>query len=224
MPISILLADDHKLFRESIRALLQQQPEMRIVGEAANGLETLTLAMQLRPMLLVLDVAMPGLSGLDVIRQVKRRYPEMFVVVLSGYNDEGYVIDALSHGASAYVLKEQSVGDLVLAIKATAAGYRFLSPPLSERALEIYLGAEQFRGAAGAKPKITFHSLTKREQEILTLTEKGLSNQDIAKRLGVSASTIETHRAYLILKLGLRSRAELLAYVRQQQQTRSLPA
>lgn len=223
MPISILLADDHKLFRESIRTLLEQQPDMRIVGEAANGLETLTLAMQLRPTLLVLDVAMPGLSGLDVIRQVKQRYPDLFVVVLSGYNDEGYVIDALSHGASAYVLKEQSASDLVLAIKATAAGYRYLSPPLSERALEIYLGAEQSRASASTNPKIVFNSLTKREQEILTLTERGLNNQDIARRLGVSAATIETHRAYLILKLGLRSRAELLSYVRQQQ-TKSLQA
>jgi two-component system, NarL family, response regulator NreC len=224
MPISILLADDHKLFRESIRGLLEQQPDFRIVGEAANGLEALTLAMQLRPTLLVLDVAMPGLGGLEVIRQIKQRYSEMYIVVLSGYNDEGYVIDALSHGASAYVLKEQSVGDLVLAIKATAAGYRYLSPPLSERALEIYLGAEQVQTSAPSKAKITFNSLTKREQEILTLTEHGLSSQDIARRLGVSAATVETHRAYLILKLGLRSRAELLAYVRQQQQTRTLQA
>lgn len=223
MPISILIADDHKLFRECIRALLEMQPDFRIVGEAANGLEALTLAMQLRPTLLVLDIAMPGIGGLEVIRQIKKRYPEMFIVVLSAYNDEGYVIDALSHGASAYVLKEQSVGDLVLAIKAAAAGYRYLSPPLSERALEIYLGAEQVQTSSAAKPRATFTSLTKREQEILTLTEQGLSSRDIAKRLGVTAATVETHRAYLILKLGLRSRAELLAYVRQQQRTRTLP-
>ncbi len=217
MTISILLADDHKIFRESLRLLLGQQADFQIVGEAANGVEAVAKAEQLRPGVVILDVAMPDLNGLEALRQIKQRRPETCVVVLSSYNDEGYVVDALSHGAAAYVLKEQSGADLVLAIKAAVAGYRYLSPPLSERALEIYLSIGQRQGAAA--PGLSQDTLTKREKQILALTDQGLTNAEIGQKLGVSVRAIETHRAHLMLKLGLRSRTELMQYAQAQKKS-----
>jgi two-component system, NarL family, response regulator NreC len=216
MAISILLADDHKIFRESLRLLLSQQPDLQVVAEASNGIEAIAQIERVKPNIAVLDVAMPKLNGLDALRQIKQRFPELRVIVLSSYNEEGYVIDALSHGAAAYVLKDQSVVDLVLAVRAAMAGYRYLSPPLSERALEIYLSANQREGRSLDLAQIPASTFTKREQQILVMIEQGLANPDIGQRLNISARTVETHRAHLMLKLGLQTRAELTQFARQQ--------
>lgn len=212
MPISILLADDHKIFRESLRLLLGQQPDFQVVGEAANGVEAVAQVEKLQPTVAVLDVAMPTLNGLDALRQIRQRCPKTCIVVLSSFNDEGYVVDALCHGAAAYVLKDQSAHDLVLAIRAAVGGYRYLSPPLSERNLEIYLSVTRCQGDTAAAPTPPAPLLTKREKQILALTEQGLNTSEIGQQLGISARTVETHRAHLMLKLGLRSRTELAQY------------
>jgi two-component system response regulator NreC len=212
MAISILLVDDHKIFRESLRLLLNQQTDLQVVAEASNGLEAIAQIERVRPNILVLDVAMPKLNGLDALRLIRKRFPELRVVILSSYNEEGYVIDALSHGAAAYVLKDQSVVDLVLAVRAAMAGYRYLSPPLSERALEIYLSASQREGRPPNLSQIPDSALTKREQQILLMIDQGLPNTEIGQRMGISARTVETHRAHLMLKLGLATRSELIQF------------
>ncbi len=216
MAITILIADDHKIFRESLRLLLGQQAEFRVVAEAANGVETLAQIERTRPNVVVLDVAMPKLNGLDALRQIRQRFADVRVVVLSTYNEEAYVIDALSHGASAYVLKDQGVVDLALAVRAAMAGYRYLSPPLSERGLEIYLSASRQEGRPLDLSQLPPNTLTKREQQILAMIEQGTANTEIGQRLNISARTVETHRAHLMLKLGLKTRTELTQFARQQ--------
>ena len=217
MTISLLLADDHKIFRESLKLLLSQQADIEIVGEAANGLEALSQLAHTRPDVLVLDVAMPKLNGLDALRQIRQQCPQVRIVILSSYNDEGYVVDALSHGASAYVLKDQSVVDLVLAVRAAVAGYRYLSPPLSERGLEIYLSARQRETQPLDPSQVPENLLTKREQQILTLVSQGRSNDEIGRELSISARTVETHRAHMMLKLGMHTRAELTQFAHQRE-------
>jgi two-component system response regulator NreC len=216
MPITILLVDDHKIFRESLRLLLGQQAEFQVVAEASNGVEALAQIERVRPNVVVLDVAMPQLNGLDALRQIRQRFADVRVVVLSTYNEEAYVIDALSHGASAYVLKDQGVVDLVLAVRAAMAGYRYLSPPLSERGLEIYLSANRQEGRPPDLSQLPANTLTKREQQILAMIEQGMANTEIGRRLNISARTVETHRAHLMLKLGLQTRGELTQFARQQ--------
>lgn len=212
MPTTILIVDDQRIFRESLRLLLSRQADLQVVAEAANGVEAMAEIGRVRPNVVVLDVAMPKLNGLETLRQIRKRFPDLRVVVLSSYNDEGYVIDALSHGAAAYVLKDQSVADLVLAVRAATAGYRYLSPPMSERALEIYLSVNQRTQSALDLLKIPDSVFTKREQQILMMIDKGMSNTDIGQRLGISTRTVQTHRAHLMLKLGLHTRDELTQF------------
>ena len=213
MPTSILLADDHKIFRESLRLLLERRSDFQVIGEAADGHEALMQVERLRPDVVVLDMAMPGLNGLEVIRQVKQSHPDSCIVVLSSYNDDGYVVNALRHGAAAYVLKEQSAADLVEAVRTAIAGGRYLSPSLSEKTILAYL--DQVQDYSPQPPQDPYDSLTMRERQVLKLTAKGLTNMEIGERLDISTRTVETHRAHLMLKLGIRSRTELSRYTEQ---------
>jgi two-component system, NarL family, response regulator NreC len=213
MPTSILLADDHKIFRESLRLLLERRSDFQVIGEAADGEEAVQQVERLRPDVVVLDMAMPGLNGLEVIRQVKQRQPDSCVVVLSSYDDEGYVVNAIRHGAAAYVLKEQSAADLVEAVRTAIAGGRYLSPSLSEKAIVAYL--DKVPEYLPQPPQDPYDTLTVRERQVLELTADGLTNAEIGNRLDISTRTVETHRAHLMLKLGTRSRAELARYTHQ---------
>ena len=217
MPTSILLADDHKIFRESLRLLLERNGDFRVKGEAANGLEAVREVERQRPDVVVLDMSMPGLNGLDALRQIKKAHPECSVVVLSSYDDEGYVVNALRQGAAAYVLKEQSAADLVQAVRTVLAGGRYLSPALSEAAIEDYLS--EIPEATPEPPQDPYDTLTIRERQVLGFTAKGLTNAEIGQQLSISGRTVETHRAHLMLKLGLRSRPELIRYAQQRQNT-----
>lgn len=209
MTWTLLLADDHPIVRQGLRALLAAETDLRFVGEAAEGLEALRLAERLRPDVLVLDLMMPGLNGLDVARQVARRAPETRVVILSMHAHEAYVLEALLAGASAYVLKESSSDELVKAIRAVTSGRRYLSPPLSEEALGAY------SRRTGSLPPDPYHTLTAREREVLQLTAEGHSGADIAERLFISPRTVETHRANLMRKLKVRNQKELIRYALQ---------
>jgi DNA-binding NarL/FixJ family response regulator len=209
MTWTLLLADDHPIVRQGLRALLAAETDLRLVGEAAEGLEALRLAERLRPNVLVLDLMMPGLNGLDVARQVTRRAPETRVVILSMHAHEAYVLEALLAGASAYVLKESSSDELVKAIRAVTTGRRYLSPPLSEEALGTY------SRRTGSLPPDPYHTLTAREREVLQLTAEGHSGADIAERLFISPRTVETHRANLMRKLKVRNQKELIRYALQ---------
>jgi DNA-binding NarL/FixJ family response regulator len=203
---TIVLADDHVVVRQGLRALLEAEPDFAIVGEAADGLEVPDLVERLKADVLVLDLMLPGLNGLEVTRQVQQRSPQTRIVVLSMYANEAYVLEALRNGAAAYVLKEASGADLVHAIREVMAGRRYLSPPLSESAIELYVQK------AKAAPRDAYEALTTREREVLQLAAEGQSNPEIADRLGISVRTVETHRANLMHKLDLRSQTDLVRY------------
>ena len=208
--ITLLLADDHEIFRQGLLLLLASQPDFKVVGQAENGAQCLHLAGLLRPDVAVVDLMMPDMSGLEVTRQVRQRLPGTQVVVLSLHSDEGYVITALSSGACGYVLKESTTADLVQAVRSAAAGQRFLSPSLAERAIQVYLENK----SQDFQPPDKERLLTGREREVLHLCLQGFSSTQVAERLGISPRTAETHRANLMQKLGVHSQAELLAAMR----------
>ncbi len=204
--ISILLADDHPVVRRGLRAVLEGEPDFRVTGETGDGLEAVRLVEELRPQVLVLDLMMPGVGGLEVARQINLRFPTTKVVILSMHANEAYVLEALRNGASAYVLKDAGGGELLQAVRSVVAGSRYLSPPLSERAIEDYV--EKAKSA----PLDSVGELTTREREVLGLAADGQSTGDIAARLGISPRTAETHRANLMRKLGLHNQTDLVRF------------
>jgi DNA-binding NarL/FixJ family response regulator len=205
MSIRLVLADDHLVVREGLRALLEAEPDFEVVGQTGNGSEVAALVDDVQPDVLVLDLMMPGIGGLDVIREITRRRPGTRIVVLSMHANEAYVLEALSHGAGAYVLKQSEAGELVRALREVAAGRRYLSPPLSDRALEAYLRQSE----SGVPERAT---LTPREREVLQLVAEGHTSPEIAERLFISPRTVETHRSNLMRKLGLRTPADVVRY------------
>lgn len=206
MTTSILLADDHPIVRHGLRTLLEAEPDFHIVGETDDGLETVRLVEHLQPDVLVLDLMMPSLSGLEVTRQVCRRVPKTRVIILSMHANEAYVLEALRHGAMGYVLKETSAAELVRAVREVVAGRRYLSAPLSERAIEAYIQ----KASEGILDP--YETLTTREREVLHLAAEGHTNAEIAARLTISPRTVEVHRANMMRKLGLRTQTDLIRY------------
>jgi two-component system, NarL family, response regulator NreC len=206
MALSVLLADDHQIVRQGLRALLAREPDFRLAGEAADGHEALRLAAELRPDVLVLDLMLPGVGGLEVTRQLGRFEKPPRVVVLSMHSNEAYVLEAVRAGAAAYVLKEAGADELVRAIREVAAGRRYFSPPLTEADIEAY--ARKI-GPAAADP---YQLLTAREKEVLRMTADGQSCTEIAEKLFISARTVENHRANLMRKIGVRNQKELVRY------------
>ena len=208
-PVTVVVADDHPVVRRGVRALLETAPDLRVVGEAADGLEAVALVARLRPGILVVDLMLPGIDGLEVTRRVRQLGPPTRVVVLSMYDDEPYVREALRLGAGGYVLKEAGDAELVAAVRAVAAGQRFLSPCLAQRSFDAYAAGLD---TAGADPYAT---LTDREREVLGLVAGGANTAQIASRLQLSPRTVETHRAHLLQRLGLRTTADLVHFVAQ---------
>ena len=201
---TIVLADDHPFVRLGLRALLKTEPDLSVVGEVMDGLEAVALTERLRPDVLVLDLMMPGLSGLEVMSRVGLQAPETRVVVLSSYDREDYVLGALRSGARGYVLKDSCVVELVRAVREVAAGRRYLSPSLSQRAIDAYVQK------AGAAAPDAYETLTDREREVLHLAAEGHANAVIASRLSLSSRTVEAHRASLMRKLGLQTQTALV--------------
>lgn len=203
---TIVVADDHQVVREGLRALLEAEKDFNVVGEAGDGLQAISRVETLSPSVLLLDLMMPGLNGLDVVRQVRKVAPRTQVVILSMYADEAYVLEALSHGAAGYVLKDSSSDDLIHAVREAAAGRRYLSPPLSDRAIAAY--QEKAKAAVFDR----YETLTARERAVLHLAAEGHTNAEVAARLGISARTAETHRSNLMHKLDLHTQVDLLRY------------
>jgi DNA-binding NarL/FixJ family response regulator len=203
MTVRLLLADDHPVVREGLRVLLESEPDLEVVGQADNGNEVGSLVEELHPDVVVLDLMMPGRSGLDVIGELAERSPAPHVLVLSMVQSEAYVVEALHHGASGYALKQAEAPEIPKAIRDVAAGRRYLSPALSERAIEAY---------AGRSRSDPYDSLTAREREVLVLVAEGHTSVAIADRLFISPRTVETHRARVMRKLGLRTHVELVRY------------
>lgn len=205
-PLTIVLADDHAVVRSGLRALLESELVCAVVGEAGNGPEALALVERLQPTLLVVDLMMPGLSGLEVARQARQTAPNTKIVILSMHSDESYVREALRVGVTAYVLKEAMSNDFVYALQQAASGRRYLSPPLSEKALDAY---------ASQTVETTldlYETLTSREREILYLAAQGMTSAEIAERLMIGVRTVDTHRASMMRKLGLHTPLDLIRY------------
>jgi DNA-binding NarL/FixJ family response regulator len=202
----IVLAEDHRVVRQGLRALLEVEPEFDVVGEAADGPTAVEMVERLRPDVLVTDIVMPGLGGLDVTHVVTKRVPATRVVVLTMHASVAYVAEALRNGAAAYVLKDSGYSELVKAVRAAAAGRRYLGPPFSEQSVESYL-----KSAKDAEVDI-HDTLTAREREVLALDAEGLTASQIGEKLAISPRTVEAHRAHVMQKLGLRTKAELIRY------------
>jgi two-component system, NarL family, response regulator NreC len=206
MSISIVLADDHPVVRRGLRALLEAEPDFSIVGEASDGLETVRLVERVRPNVLVLDLMMPGLNGLEALRIIRERATETRVLVLSMYNNKAFVAEALKTGANGYALKGCTEENLLHAVREVAEGRRFLSPPVSDIAIDAYI--EQ----AKAGPFDPHETLTPREREVLQLAAEGNTSSEIAERLHISPRTVENHRAKVMRKLELDNHSDLVLY------------
>ena len=205
MTYKIIIADDHPIVIDGLRSHIETQPDLVVVGETGDGLEVETLVNYLHPDVLLLDLALPGLSGLEITRRVNKHAPHTKIVIISMYDDIAYVAEAIRSGAQAYILKRSVSGELINAIRSVLDGQRYLSPPLSMESLNEYIRKLQ------TEDLDIFNTLTRREVEVLHLIIDGLTNQKIADRLGVSSRTVEMHRSNLIHKLGVKSTAELVA-------------
>jgi two-component system response regulator NreC len=206
-PIRILLADDHTVVRKGLRLLLESQPEFRVIADAANGREAVAMAEEHKPDVVVMDVAMPTLNGIEAARQIAARLPHTAVVFLSMHSDESYVLKALKVGARAYLLKDSAEHDLINAVKAVSGGKSFFSPAISRMLMEDYMRQMQER-----KLEDSYELLTTREREVLQLLAEGKNNKDVAGILNLSLYTVETHRSNIFQKLNLHSGAELILY------------
>jgi two-component system response regulator NreC len=206
MSTSIVLADDHPIVRRGLQAVLEHEPDFSIVGIASDGLETVRLTERLKPDVLILDLVMPGLSGLEVLRILRERSLRTRVVILSMHSTRAFVAQALQNGATGYVLKDSTEKDLSCAVREAAAGRRFLSPPVTETAISAYI---ELSKSSSFDPHDT---LTPRQREVLQLTAEGKTNAEMAERLNISQRTVENHRAILMQKLGLQNQTELIRY------------
>jgi RNA polymerase sigma factor (sigma-70 family) len=203
----VLIADDHGVVRKGLRLLLEQYPELEVVGEAANGRDVVRLATELAPEIVLMDVAMPLLNGIDAAEQVRRANPQIGVIMLTMHADEGYVLRALNAGVKGYLLKESAEDDLLRAIRAVSQGKPFFSPAITETLLEDYMRVLKQEGLSD-----TFELLTAREKEVLQLLAEGKSNKEVAAILEVSLYTVESHRTNLMQKLNLHNTAEIVLY------------
>ncbi len=204
--VKVIVADDHDVVIHGLKALLDGEPGMEVIEYATDGLVAMQLVERLQPHVLVVDMMMPGINGLEITRQVSRRHPEVRIVMLSMHDNEAYVTEALKAGVMAYVLKAADAGELVTAIREAAAGRRYLSRRLSERAIEAYV--ERCREADDLTPP----DLTEREREVLQLVAEGRSTQEIASALGISPRTAETHRGNMTRKLELKTQTDVIRY------------
>ena len=205
--VRILLADDHTVMRNGLRLLLERQPHLQVVGEAADGRQAVALCETVNPDVVVMDIAMPNLNGIEAARQIVNRNPRTAIAILSMHSDESYVIRALKAGARAYLLKDSAEADLLAAVRALTDGKSFFSPAISKILVEDYMRQLESRGAED-----TYELLTNREREILQLLAEGRTNKEVANMLNLSLYTVETHRAHILQKLNLHSVPELILY------------
>ena len=204
--IRVLLADDHTLLRSGIKALLEDEPDIAVVGEAEDGREAVKLAHALRPNLVLMDIAMPLLNGLEATRQIKREHPEIKVLVLTMYDHEEYYRQVLEAGASGYIIKRAAANELVAAIRAVYGGESVLSPTITRYVLEDYLSGET------RKDEDDPNALSPREREVLQLIAEGKTSREIADILNLSIKTVQSHRTNLMRKLDLHDRGEIIKY------------
>ena len=205
--VRILVADDHGVVRRGLRLQLEQHEDFEVAGEAADGREAVRLAEEIRPDVVIMDIAMPNLNGIEATAQIVKRNPQTGVIILSMHSDETYIVRTLSAGARGYLLKDTADADLQRAVRAVAQGKPFFSPAIAQALLDDYLRQLQQRGIADS-----YDLLTDREKEVLQLLAEGKSNKEVASILSLSPYTVETHRAHIMQKLNLHSTAEIVLY------------
>jgi len=205
--LKILLVDDHTIVRQGLKALLEAHAGFIIVGEAENGREAVKKAQELNPDIVIMDIAMPVLNGLEATRQIKRALPDTKVLALTMYNDEEYVFQILKSGASGYLIKETAANELIAAILSLQKGNPFFSPSISRKIMESYLNEDEDKKTKGESDK-----LTNREKEVLQLIAEGYTNNEIANLMNISVKTVETHRAHVMSKLDIHDVAGLIKY------------
>jgi two-component system response regulator NreC len=209
MSIKIFLTDDHTILRQGLRALLEGEIDFTIIGETCDGQEALNQVQALEPDILVLDLSLPGMSGLEVIRRLYQSNCQTRIIVLSMYAKGAYIQEALKYGVKGYVLKGSDAKELAQAIRLVMGGVTYLSPPVAQLAKEAQ---SQLKQSHGLDP---YKTLTNREREILPLAARGLSSSEIGKQLNISPRTVEVHRARILHKLGLQNQAELIRFALQ---------
>ena len=204
MSVRVALIDDHPIVRQGLRNLLQTEPSFAVVGEADDGIDGVELVLRIKPDVLIVDLMMPGLNGLDLIKQVLRNLPKLRILVLSMQSSDSYVVEALNCGAAGYVLKETGPSEIIRAIQAVLAGERYLSPKILERLVN----------ASSGRKKLTdpYETLTPREREVLHLIIEGHTSPQVAKRLVLSPRTVELHRSRIMKKLDLHNQTDIFRY------------
>lgn len=205
--IKIILADDHVVVRQGTRQLLEREHDIEVVGEAGDGEEAVRLASQLKPDMIIMDIAMPKLSGIEATRQIKELLPSAMVLVLTGYDDDEYIFSLLEIGAAGYLLKDVSGDELINAIRSVYAGEPVLHPVVTRK-----LMARFKLQAAGLTEPHTLNLLSKREMEVLKIAAKGISNKSIGEALFISVRTVQAHMRSIFNKLGVGSRSEAMVY------------
>jgi two-component system response regulator NreC len=211
--IRILLADDHSVVRSGLRSIFKTNKDFNVIGEAANGVDALRLASRLKPDIVILDVSMPKMNGIEAARAIKEKLPETKILILTVQEKEEYVYEMIRAGASGYVLKDAEKSEIFKAVRAVASGDQFFSPHISELIIDYFVRRKK---DADVKPASTKKNLTKREMEIMRLIAQGSSSREIAAKLFLSASTINTHRANLMQKLNIHDTAGLVRFALQQ--------
>jgi DNA-binding NarL/FixJ family response regulator len=205
--IRVLLAEDHTIVRKGLRSILDAEDSVEVVGEAEDGRAAVEAVEHLRPDVVLMDISMPGLNGLEATRQIKRRAPHIRVLVLTMHTNEKYILQILQAGASGYLVKQAAVEELISAIQAVYRGDAFLSPSISKKVVQRYVQQGQV-----IAEEDSYELLTPREREVLQLIAEGHTNRDISRVLHISIKTVEVHRANLMKKLDLHSAAELTRY------------
>lgn len=205
--VKLLVADDHKIFRQGIKKLLEEEPDLQVVGEAADGRETIKKATELKPDVILMDIAMANLNGLQATKQIKKILPDTKVIMVTMHKNEEYVLQSFQAGASGYILKEGAVEELVSAIRTIHQDKSFLSPTISKTLIDAYL-----RKMETGKTETPFDLLTDREREVLQLIAEGYTNREVAKSLFISVKTVEAHRAHIMQKLNIHEIAKLVKY------------
>jgi DNA-binding NarL/FixJ family response regulator len=206
--IRVVIADDHAIVREGVRMILSAHEDIQVVGEASGGAEAVAMAQSLHPDVVVMDISMPGMNGIEATQRIRQQATDVTVLALTMHEDDHYVFQLLRAGAAGYVLKRAAATDLVDAVRASARGEAFLYPSAAKGVVEDYL-RRMSRGEAERRP---YDGLTEREREVLALIAEGHTNAEIAGRLYISIKTVQTHRAHIFEKLGLHDRTELVRY------------
>lgn len=206
-PYRIVIAEDHRILREGLRSILTSNPDVEIVGEADNGLDAIRCTDKFKPDLLMIDLSMPKMNGLDAISEIKKSLPDTKILVLTIHKDEEYIYASLKAGADGYLLKDATRTELLLAVESVLNGKTYISPEVSEKLVTSYLN-----GRKPEKAESSFESLTRREKQILKLIAEGHKNRKIGDFLCISIKTVEKHRANLMKKLDLHNASELTAF------------